>query len=256
MSRRPSETVTDPKLIIDAGASDTGPSLPQLILVMLPNGKLATEVPGPNGARRRLELKPGQVESTILEIMRGRIARRIEVGLDGSPTQHQVRHWQQHPHYINGKLIKKNPATGYRLSPDVRCPFCISEGHIKPQPKRKPQVEKLDAIRLALISRGYVEDQPGHWRKPKHETVRVSPTGSITGAQRGKWSREAVAALIETGTIEFARLGKKSVETVLRRDGIEVRRISQGQAFKVLNPGIKSTGPRTAKRPKYIEVAL
>lgn len=84
---------------------------PQVLVTLSPQGTLQAELPGPNGARRVCQLKPGQAERDLLEILHGQLARRVEIGEDGAPTQAQVKHWEEHGQW-----------------PDSRCAFCRAEG--------------------------------------------------------------------------------------------------------------------------------
>lgn len=236
---------------------------PQLIVVLMPDGTLATEIPGPSGARRKLPLKPGQVEATIIEILRGKLAQHIAVGDDGSPTSHQVRHWERHPHIVNGVTIRQD-AEGLPLWADPMCPFCIAEGHIKPQQKpKKPKLERVEAVRLGLSARGYAERSPGKWFAPPSrngaEAVLVTERGTVSGAMRGRWSRDATAALIEDGYIEATRLGKGKVETLLRRDGIMVRTVPKAALASIRTKDNKAkdgTGRKPARRKLDVEIRI
>ncbi len=72
---------------------------PQLILTLSPAGALLVELPGANGSRRRVELKPGEAEGSLLRMLQAQLRREVEIGLDGAPTERQVEHWE---HSSNG----------------------------------------------------------------------------------------------------------------------------------------------------------
>lgn len=84
---------------------------PQAIVTLTPEGTLAIELPGANGSRRKVELRHGSVEQTLLEILHGQLKSRVQIGEDGAPTQAQVKHWERH-----------------EVFGDARCAFCIAEG--------------------------------------------------------------------------------------------------------------------------------
>jgi hypothetical protein len=94
-------------------------NLPQVIVTLAPNGTLIAELPGPNGARRQVPLGP-DVGPTLLRILQGQLSSRVEIGLDGAPTQAQVKHWERH-----------------EIWADPTCRFCIAErglhGRVKPK---------------------------------------------------------------------------------------------------------------------------
>jgi hypothetical protein len=89
-------------------------NLPQVIVTLAPNGRLIAELPGPNGARRKVDLT-GDCEATLQRILQGQLRNRVEIGLDGAPTAAQVKHWERHAIWA-----------------DPTCPFCISERGLKP----------------------------------------------------------------------------------------------------------------------------
>jgi hypothetical protein len=99
-------------------------NLPQVIVTLAPNGTLIAELPGPNGARRQVPLgsEPGP---TLLRILQGQLNSRVEIGLDGAPTQAQVRHWERH-----------------EIWADPTCRFCIAERGLHPRQKPKAVADK------------------------------------------------------------------------------------------------------------------
>jgi hypothetical protein len=103
-------------------------NLPQVIVTLAPNGRLIAELPGPNGARRKVDLA-GDCEATLTRILQAQLRNRIEIGLDGAPTQAQTRHWERHSIWA-----------------DPSCPFCIAERGLKP----KKDKARLDAVADSL----------------------------------------------------------------------------------------------------------
>lgn len=103
------------------------PRTPQLILSLGPEG-LQTELPGAFATRRKLVLHgtPEQKLATIERILEALGQDLTEIGLDGAPTEAQVRHWERH-----------------EIWPDTRCAFCQREGRFgaKPQRERRRVVE-------------------------------------------------------------------------------------------------------------------
>jgi hypothetical protein len=99
-------------------------NLPQVIVTLAPNGTLIAELPGPNGARRQVPLGP-QPGPTLLRILQNQLSNRTEIGLDGAPTQAQVKHWERH-----------------EIWADPTCRFCIAERGLHPRQKPKAVAEK------------------------------------------------------------------------------------------------------------------
>lgn len=88
-------------------------STPQLILSLTPSGTLIIELPGPMSTRRKVEVREDDLATTARRILEAQQAAAVEIGLDGAPTQAQVRHWERHGIWA-----------------DERCPFCLREGRI------------------------------------------------------------------------------------------------------------------------------
>jgi hypothetical protein len=99
-------------------------NLPQVIVTLAPNGTLIAELPGPNGARRQVPLGP-QPGPTLLRILQNQLSNRTEIGLDGAPTQAQVKHWERH-----------------EIWADPTCRFCIAERGLHPRQKPKAVADK------------------------------------------------------------------------------------------------------------------
>jgi hypothetical protein len=103
-------------------------NLPQVIVTLAPNGTLIAELPGPNGARRQVPLgkNPGE---TLVRILQGQLNSRVEIGLDGAPTQAQVKHWERH-----------------EIWADPTCRFCIAERGLHPRQKPKAVADKAVVV--------------------------------------------------------------------------------------------------------------
>lgn len=108
---------------------------PQIIVSLSPTGKLKIELPGTMNTRRSLELLPGKTEETLLRILQAQQAGQTEIGLDGAPTQAQVRYWERHASW-----------------PDQSCRFCQAEGKAKAD-----QGAGLRAKKKILFTRGEVQ---------------------------------------------------------------------------------------------------
>lgn len=90
-------------------------AIPQLIITLSPTrDALQLELPGVNGLRRVVPVRTQDLATTCLRILCAQAERKVQIGLDGAPTQRQVRHWERHD-----------------LFPDDRCPFCIAEGRTR-----------------------------------------------------------------------------------------------------------------------------
>ena len=85
---------------------------PQVILTISPTGQLQLELPGANGARRKVEVNEDNLAPIARRILEAQALRAVAIGEDGAPTQAQVRHWESHG---NGQFR------------DPRCPFCSEE---------------------------------------------------------------------------------------------------------------------------------
>jgi hypothetical protein len=239
-------SATEVTLIADTG--NLAVAAPQLIVSLQPDGSLCTELPGANGARRKIPLKTGQVEAMIREILRGKQAQRTALGEDGAPTAHQVRHWERHPHMVNGVTVRYTD-DGAPLWADPMCPFCIAEGLIVPTKPKRPKLERVEAVRLGLTARGYTERAPGKWfaspiNGRSAEGVLVTERGTVSGAMRGKWSRDATQALIADGYIEATRIGAGQARTLLDRAGITVRTVPKAALNSIRTPANKETKAR------------
>ena len=99
--------------------------VPQLLVTLTPEGKLAIELPGIAATRRKIEIRESEAGATLLRILNAQAREVTEIGLDGAPTAKQVLHWERH-----------------NIWPDSRCRFCLAEGRIKPDYKRV-QTKKL-----------------------------------------------------------------------------------------------------------------
>lgn len=78
---------------------------PQVTITLAPDGSLQAEIPT-NGGRRHV---PIESLDSIVTILCGQLRQTPStIGLDGSPTIGQVRHWEKHS------------------SPDPQCPWCIA----------------------------------------------------------------------------------------------------------------------------------
>lgn len=98
--------------------------VPQLIVTITPTGHLAVELPGHMATRRQIILNTKEAGESLLRMLEAQARDQEEIGLDGAPTQHQVKHWERH-----------------QIWPDARCRFCIAEGRAKPDYSllRKPR---------------------------------------------------------------------------------------------------------------------
>lgn len=83
-------------------------STPQLILTLSPLGTLQAELPGPNGARRRLQLSgaPEDILTSLVRVLLAQQRGETLLGQEGAPTQHQFTHTTRHSSAVEG------------------CPFC------------------------------------------------------------------------------------------------------------------------------------
>lgn len=89
--------------------------IPQLIVTLTPEGKLAVELPGFQATRRQIVLRTPEAGENLIKMLQAQAMDKTEIGLDGAPTEAQVRHWERHATW-----------------PDSHCRFCLSEGRAKP----------------------------------------------------------------------------------------------------------------------------
>ncbi len=88
---------------------------PQILVTLSPEGQLVLELPGSQATRRQLVCRDSDIAQTLHRMLEAQQADRTEIGLDGSPTQAQVSHWERHS-----------------IWPQLGCRFCVSEGRTKP----------------------------------------------------------------------------------------------------------------------------
>jgi hypothetical protein len=86
-----------------------------LTLTLDSDGNLTVQLAATEGRTRPLTLEC-DIESTLKRILQARALAHVTIGLDGNPTEGQVRHWERHETFA-----------------DDRCPWCISEGRAKPR---------------------------------------------------------------------------------------------------------------------------
>lgn len=90
---------------------------PQVIVTLsLDRSGLQVELPGANGSRRVVALDSRHIFEHLLRLLLAQADRRIEIGLDGAPTQAQARHWRH-----------LSPDGG---GPSDTCKFCLADGLI------------------------------------------------------------------------------------------------------------------------------
>lgn len=83
---------------------------PQVLVTLRSDGGLQMEFPW-SGGRRQVEMRNGEAEEDLLRVLHAQLQKRIALGEDGSPTQAQLKHWEQHGMFGN-----------------ERCAFCRAEG--------------------------------------------------------------------------------------------------------------------------------
>jgi hypothetical protein len=114
---------------------------PQVLLTLNANDELVLELAqGP--VRHSVVLRSGDAEETLLRVLRAQREQRVELGLDGAPTQAQVTHWERH-----------------QVWADERCRFCIAEGRVHGRSKRTPRtrIEKRPdgvEVRVKRVAEG------------------------------------------------------------------------------------------------------
>lgn len=113
---------------------------PQLIVTLTPQGALAVELPGHMATRRQVLLAQGEAGPTLLRMLEAQARDGMEIGLDGAPTQAQVRHWERHSQW-----------------PSSSCRFCLAEGRATPDHKRggkAPIMSTPDGVQVRRLRAG------------------------------------------------------------------------------------------------------
>lgn len=149
----------------------------------------------------------------ILRILEARVANRSQIGEDGNPTEQQVRHWQKHSGIFG----------------DPSCPFCISEGKFEKGKNREKSIRNLsefEALRLGLISRGFVQSKNNQdiWTKKNMDPIFLLPNGQVKNNKQVLWSKEHRSALIQDGKIHAKTFGF-SPPPVFKREGCVVKKL-------------------------------
>ena len=134
---------------------------PQVILTISPTGELQLELPGANGARRRIGVNEHSLAPIARRILEAQALRAIAIGEDGAPTQAQVRHWESHG---NGRFR------------DPRCPFCSEERLAE---LRAMGVRDKAAARAAQAK---PKSEPRTSPRAKPQARRRAPTGLMVEA--------------------------------------------------------------------------
>ena len=194
-------------------------SSPQMIISLSPTGELVTELPGLNGSRRKVILIRGEAEEKIRHILQAQLKNKIEIGLDGAPTQSQVKHWENHGILCQDPNCKKNqngsrPHSHESLWSDPSCPHCKSEGRFEPGFNREDTrklrgLSEYEALRLGLVSRGFVQSKnnPEIWTKKNMGTIFLLPNGKVRDHKQVEWSDGHRKALISDGKIHAKAFG-------------------------------------------------
>lgn len=139
-------------------------NVPQVIVTLAPNGALIAELPAANGARRQVALM-GDCEATLSRILQAQLRNQTELGLDGAPTQAQVKHWERHSIWA-----------------DPQCRFCIAERGLKPSKKRPLTIAAGNGeVTVRRISRSDTAKL-----KAKHERIKKALLDRANKAQRDK----------------------------------------------------------------------
>src|SRR6266851_2775095 len=111
--------------------------IPQLIITLnLTRDGLQAELPGANGSRRVIALRGADFYESCLRMLKAQAESKIQIGLDGAPTQAQVKHWERH-----------------QIWSDDRCPFCISEGRVSRGKARAARYENTAGDGSVTVTR-------------------------------------------------------------------------------------------------------
>lgn len=225
-------------------------SNPQIIISLLPDGNLAAELPGINGMRRKVYIRPGRLEPDIIHALKSQLSGSTKIGEDGAPDVHQVRHWDNHGIICTDKNCKrKTPHSHTSNSSDPSCPFCISEGRFERGRNRERAIRNLsenEALRLGLISRGFVQSKtnPDIWNKKNMASVRLLPNGKLFDSKNIQWSKSNHEILIGEGKLHALKINFTPIEAAVRKYGdgsVRVRTITKLATPRNVSSKIKSS---------------
>ncbi len=209
--------------------------IPQIIVSLSPNGELVAELPGLNGSRRKVNLKSGSAEKDLIHILKSQLKNKIEIGLDGAPTQSQTLHWERHGMLCEDISCKKHGTPhSHEIWSDPSCPHCKAEGRFEAGYNRERAIKNLtenEALKLGLISRGFDQSKnnPDIWTKKNMGSLFLKPDGKILNHQHIQWSKDHRDALILDGKIHAKQIGFVPSEAKPRKisGGITIRRVTK-----------------------------
>lgn len=132
-------------------------SVPQVVVALDALGQLVVELPGPMATRRKVVMRRGEVETTLVRILEHQMVGEIEIGTDGAPTQQQVTHWERH-----------------QVWPQASCRFCLAEGRITAAaPRNKQRVERrADGVEIRRFA-PKVSGLPKAPKAPKAKRAKI-----------------------------------------------------------------------------------
>ncbi len=154
----------------------------------------------------------------ISKILDGQVSNKSKLGEDGNPTEQQIRHWEKHSGSFG----------------DPTCPFCISEGRFEKGKNREISLKNLseyEALRLGLISRGFLEVKPKDlnpkstttWTKQNMGNIYLFSNGNLQDHKRVGWSKENKENLLRDGKAYAKVHGYKPVE-IIKKKGCVVKK--------------------------------
>ena len=152
----------------------------------------------------------------IHKILENQAVSKHQIGEDGNPNEHQIKHWQKHS----------------GIWGDPSCPFCISEGKFEKGKNREKSIRGLsekEALRLGLISRGFVQSKnnPELWTKKNMAPIWLKTNGKVLNNKNIEWSKEHREALIQDGKIHAKKFGFNPVLPEKSHAGNKVRTITK-----------------------------
>ncbi len=180
----------------------------------------------------------------ILRILNSQQVSKHNIGEDGNPTTQQVNHWKNHGFLCedkNCRTFQKGIIHSHSFS-DPSCPHCIGEGRFEKGYNRENVksilgLSEIEALRLGLISRGFIQSKNNQeiWIKKNMGSVFLLPNGTIKDHKQVIWSKINREKLIQDGK-DYAKINGFKKEEVFKHSGVSVKKqvklIKETQAEK------------------------
>lgn len=144
---------------------DTGSISPghSLRVSLSTEGELQVLLDGAAESAAPIVLARGKEGETLVRILEARLTAPYQLGEDGQPTEAQVRHWERH-----------------EVWPDGRCPFCVAEGRISGPAKSRATllvISEAGGVTIRRLPEGARGAKPP--TKPRVQEVAKRPATAM-----------------------------------------------------------------------------